>query len=88
MLYWLSHLTNANYKSIGYEVECHYWIAHCCYNLGDFEQASKHVKKALDLRDQRDATKEMEGPLEDYDAIVEKAVALYGTIIMKMVNQE
>jgi tetratricopeptide (TPR) repeat protein len=84
----LTHLKNSEYSSIGYEVECHYRIAHCHYKLSESEQALTHVKKALDLRMERDASKEMEGPLDDFDEIVEKAVNLYGIIINKIVSQE
>jgi len=84
----LQHLLNSEYKSIGYEVECHYRIAHCHYKLGEYDKALEHVKKVLDLRNERDASKEMEGPLEDFDEIVEKAVNLYGTLLNEMVSKE
>ncbi len=84
----LNHLLNSDYKSIGYEIECHYRIAHCHYKLGEFDQALKHVKKALDLRNKRDASKEMEGPLEDFDVILKKAVNLHVTLVNEMVDKE
>jgi len=84
----LSHLLNSDYQSIGYEVECHYRIAHCHYKLGELDAALEQVKKALELRNERDASKEMEGPLEDFDEIVDKAVNLYGTILNKIISKE
>jgi len=84
----LKHLLNSEYRSIGYEVECYYSIAHSHYKLGESEQALKYVKKALDLRNKRDASKELEGPLEDFDEIVKKAVNLYGAVIKEMVSKE
>ena len=84
----LNHLWNSEYKSIGYEVECHYRIAHSYYKLGEFEQSLAYLEKALELRNKRDASKEMEGPLEDFDEISKKTVNLYGTIINEIVNKE
>ena len=79
---------NSEYKSIGYEVECHSRIVHFHHKLGESEQALEHIIIALDLKNKRDASKEMEGPLEDFDEIVEKAVNLYGTLINEMVSKE
>jgi len=84
----LNHLLNSEYKSIGYLVECYYGIGLCHYKLGEFEQASKHIKKALDLRKKRDASKELEGPLEDFDEIIENAVTLYGRLVHENVSKE
>ena len=84
----LQHLLNSEYKSIGYEVECHSRIVHFHHKLGESEQALEHIIIALDLKNKRDASKEMEGPLEDFDEIVEKAVNLYGTLINEMVSKE
>jgi len=67
----LLHLLNSEYKSIGYEVECHYRIALYNYHLGQFDQALNHVQKAFSLKDQLDKTIELEGPLEDINEIVE-----------------
>jgi len=77
----LEHLLASEHRSIGYEVECHYRIANCLYKLGDLEQALVHVKKAIDLKGKREASKEIEGPLENFEEISKKAVQLYNEII-------
>jgi tetratricopeptide (TPR) repeat protein len=73
---------------LGYAVECNYRTAHSYYKLGELDQALEHVKKALDFRNEGDASKEIERPLEDFNEIVEKAVNLYGTIINKIVSNK
>ncbi|UCE04804.1 MAG: tetratricopeptide repeat protein [bacterium] len=84
----LKHLLNSEYRSIGYEVECLYGIAYCHYKSSELEQALKHVKKALDLRNERDVSNEIEGPLEDFNEIEKKAMNLYGTLINEIVGKE
>ena len=54
------------------------------YKLGELDQALKHVTKTLDLRNERDASKEMEGPLEDFDEFLKQAVNLYATPVNEM----
>ena len=84
----LNHLSNSEYKSIGYQVECHYGIGFCYYKLSELEHALKHIRKALDLRNMRDASKELEGPLEDFDEIVKNALDLYERLMNDIVSKE
>ena len=50
------------------------------YKSGDFVESLEAVQKALDLKDKRDKSKEIEGPLEDYDEIIKMSEELYEDI--------
>jgi tetratricopeptide (TPR) repeat protein len=67
----LLHLLESDYRSIGYEVECHYRIALYHYNLAQLDQASSHVQKAWLLKDRMDKSIEIEGPFENFDEVAE-----------------
>ena len=76
----LEHLKSCKYKCTGYMLECYYNLALCCYKSGDFVESLEAVQKALDLKDKRDKSKEIEGPLEDYDEIIKMSEELYEDI--------
>ncbi len=84
----LNHLLNSEFRNIGYEIECHYHLAYCHYKLGQFDDALKHVQKSLSLKNQRYTSIEMEGPLEDYNEIVKKAIKLHKKLTNKVVERE
>lgn len=76
----LKRLLSSEYRSVGYEIECHCGIAYCQYQLGEFEQAITHIDEVLELKNERDPSKEIEGPLENLDEIVSKTERLYEVI--------
>lgn len=69
----LLELLNAGpYKSFSYLSECHYGIANCAYQLHDFDTAQQELELALKLSEQWDKEKEIEGPLLDFDKVLEQ----------------
>jgi tetratricopeptide (TPR) repeat protein len=72
----LGHLSKSEYKSIGYQVECYYGIGLCLEKLGDINSALDHIEKAIALNKDRDASEELEGPLENYDEILDNLTKL------------
>jgi tetratricopeptide (TPR) repeat protein len=84
----LSHLKNVEYRSLGYELECHYWIASCCYHLGQLDETLQHTQEALSLRNQLDGSKELEGPLEDNDEIFAMVGRLHEVLLKKLDMQK
>lgn len=74
-------IETAGYGSIGYFVECLYLRAFAQEKLGNREEVSRLLDRALSLAEQRDASKEIEGPLEDFDEILEAVVELRASIL-------
>ncbi|RKY89087.1 hypothetical protein DRQ11_01985 [candidate division KSB1 bacterium] len=66
----LACILNSKYKTIGYQVECHYGIAYALKKMGKFSQALEECKKAMALIKKRDPSRELEGPLENFSDIV------------------
>lgn len=72
----LHHLLASEYTSVGYELECHYRIASYDYRIGNIISARNECLQALALENYRDPSKELEGPLEDFQQILEEAKQL------------
>lgn len=68
----LAHLESVPWKSTGYLAECHYRIARAYHYLGDGENRDFHLNRALILAGERDGSREVEGPLEEFDEIVKE----------------
>jgi len=76
----LDHLSKSEYKSIGYQIECFYRIGLCLHKLGEFDSSLKQVEIGLNLKNNRDASKELEGPLENSSEILKKLNELNKTL--------
>ncbi len=63
----LSRLDDAPYRSVGYEVECKYWIAEALAQKGDTDAARELANEAYTLSRNRVKDKELEGPLDGFD---------------------
>ena len=72
----LNHLIASEYKSIGYQIECHYRIALYLSKQKQFQQASKECKLALQLGKLCNPDEELEGPLESAKEILHDAQKL------------
>jgi len=57
------------YQSIGYQVECKYWIARALSEQGKEQEALTMAREAMALSKTRDSDTEIEGPLDSFDEI-------------------
>ena len=57
------------YQSIGYQVECKYWIARVLSEQGKDQEALQLAREAISLSRQRKSEAEIEGPLDSFDEI-------------------
>jgi len=77
----LAHLRAAEYKSLGYQAECHYRIAFYLSQEGQFDEAIKECEIALKLGEQRNASKELEDALSNTEDILKEARKLYEKLL-------
>ncbi|MFC1502382.1 tetratricopeptide repeat protein [bacterium] len=77
----LAHIEASKYQSIGYHMECHYLMAYYLHQLDRDGMALQHLEKFQTFKEKRDASGELEGPLENIDEIVENARGLHAQII-------
>ncbi len=66
-------------ESYGFFAECHYEIAKCSFEMGDYQTAVSELKLAFDFSKRWDKKKEIEGPLLDFDLVLKR---------MKKLNQQ
>jgi len=59
-------------RSMGFFAACHYGIAKCSYQLKNFDNALKECEIAMEYATKRDSTKEIDGPLLDFDLVLER----------------
>ncbi len=72
----LNLIEQSQFKSYGYLAECHYGIAKCSFELGDYETAQNELQIAFELSKLWDKEKEIEGPLLDFDKVLERMAKL------------
>jgi len=72
----LDLLEKSPFKAYSYFAECHYGIAKCNFELGDNQTASKELQQAYELSQLWDKKKEIEGPLLDFDLVLERMAEL------------
>jgi tetratricopeptide (TPR) repeat protein len=80
-------LENYKYQSIGFQVECRYWIAKGLSERKAYKLAFQETTKALQLSRKRDGDEEMEGVLENYKDILKSLEKLHYDLIKKL-NQK
>ena len=64
-------LAAAKHKSLSYKVECLYQRALCNYELSNYLEAQRLCHDALALLPQVDFSKEINGPVDTYEQIVD-----------------
>lgn len=64
-----------------YLAECHYGIAKCSFEIGDYEIAKKELHIAFDLSRLWDRQKEIEGPLLDFGKVLERMIELNQKVV-------
>jgi tetratricopeptide (TPR) repeat protein len=65
----LDRILDYKYPSIGYQVECKYWIARALDQQGQEREALFTARDALMLSRKRDSDKEIEGHIDSFDDI-------------------
>ncbi len=65
----LKIINNHPYKSIGFQIECKYWIAKTYSERGNIEEALSLAKEALAQRKDRDPDLETEGHIDSFKDI-------------------
>lgn len=65
----LNRLKNYQYQSIGYQVECKYWIAAALKGQGKLEEALSLTREALAQGEQRNKDVELEGQFNNFDDV-------------------
>lgn len=63
-------------KSVGYQVECKYWIARALVEQEQPESALQLTKQALEQSRARDADLELESALEGFEVVLDRLVEL------------
>ena len=74
------HLEQVGYGIIGYTVECLYLRAFAEAKLGRLDDTKLSIDRAISLAPQRDADREIEGPLEDFEDIFNAIKTLKETL--------
>ncbi len=68
----LKLLEVSQFQANSYLAECHYGLALCAFEMGDSETAKAELGLAYDLSKLWDRHKEIEGPLLDFDKVLER----------------
>lgn len=72
----LKLLEAAPFTANSYLAECHFGIAECNFELNDFETAKTELRQAFELSQLWDKEKEIEGPLLDFDKVLQRMAEL------------
>ncbi|MBC8182076.1 hypothetical protein H8E88_13245 [candidate division KSB1 bacterium] len=70
--YLLQLLEESPYKSNSFFAECHYEIAKCAFEMGEYKTAVRELNLAFDFSKRWDKKKEIEGPLLDFDLVLKR----------------
>lgn len=65
-------LINTQYQALSYQVECLYQAAKCEFKLKSYVEAQELCQDALALEKQCDFSRELDGPIEPYEDIVDE----------------
>lgn len=68
----LEILESAPYQAYSYIAECHYGIAKCRFEAGDYRSARESLTTAFALSSRWDKQRELEGPLLDFDKVLQR----------------
>jgi len=64
-------LEESEFKANSFLAECHFGIAKSSFELGEYETAREELNRALELSKSWDNEKELEGPLLDFEKVLE-----------------
>ena len=73
----LNHLNKSEYQSTGYQIECLYRLSLYEYRMDNSVKSYDYLKQAYQLLKKRDESRELEGPLETFEDIVEEMGKLH-----------
>ena len=73
----LNHLQRSEYQSAGYRIECLYRLSLYEYRLDHSGKSYDYLKQAYQLLKKRDESRELEGPLETFEDIIEEMGKLH-----------
>ncbi|OQY27553.1 MAG: hypothetical protein B6244_10250 [Candidatus Cloacimonetes bacterium 4572_55] len=76
----LNRIENYKYQSVGYQVECKYWIAEALKAEGENQKALKMAQNALEQSLQRDKKVELENPVDNFDEIKKRLTKLHESL--------
>jgi len=76
----LKILQEAPYQSISYQVDCLYQLARCEQALGNIRQSKTTCEEALALAKKCDFSKELNGPFEKYEDVLEELNDFYAEL--------
>lgn len=68
----LEILESAPYRAYSYIAECHYGIARCRFEAGDYRSARESLTTAFAFSSRWDKQRELEGPLLDFDKVLQR----------------
>ncbi len=68
----LKLLEASQFRANSYLAECHYGKSLCAFETGDYETAEADLRLAFELSKLWDKEKEIEGPLLDFDKVLER----------------
>ena len=72
----LNFLEASQFISNSYLAECHYGIAKCSFESGDYETARQELRTAFEFSKSWDKDLEIEGPLLDFDKVLTRMAKL------------
>lgn len=76
----LDRLTRAEHQSVGYQVECKYWIARALFKTGEYHKSFAMTEDAMQQRQYRKKEVELENPIDSFDDIMKELEDLYDTL--------
>ncbi len=68
----LTLLEASPFQANSFLAECHHGIANACFELAQYDRARQELNIAFELSRQWDKAKEIEGPLLDFDKVLER----------------
>jgi tetratricopeptide (TPR) repeat protein len=77
----LNHLIASEYRSISYQIECHYHLAFYLAKQKQFDPALRECELALQLSKLQNPAKELEGHLESTEEILDAAHKLHRQLV-------
>ncbi len=84
----LNKIADYKYPSIGYQVECKYWIAKALEQQGQEKEALFTARDGLMLSRKRDADKEIEGHIDSFDDIQNELKKLHQELNERLMSRQ
>lgn len=84
----LERISGYRYPSIGFQVECKYWIARALDARGKHAEALEMAREAYNQNRARNPELELDGPLENFDEIKSQLRDFYSDLFKKYYNPQ